>query len=155
MPLGNEFANGLVRGMGQAAGSAWYTSTYLYVIIAIVLLYYLHANPPEMFMRRLTAESIGYSSFVGEWHNGAEDDTKKTRTIEFAPDAKTVTKDGNQYDMEDALIYSVIGAPKLRFDAELADGKLSHVFVTAHEKYISVSIDGGKSMTYWKDKRRV
>lgn len=148
--LGNEFAAGAVRGMGQAVGNTWWMSRWVYVLIVIVILYFLHANPPLWIMSEMKADSVGYSSFVGKWHD------KKGRMIEWTASAKVFKRGDRTYDIEEPHIYALVGSPKMRFETELREGVLSHVFVIADSagKWVSLSVDGGKATTYWRDKRK-
>lgn len=145
-----EFVNGTVRGMGQAAGTAWYASKWLYIVIILVILYYFHTNPHESMMMRMDADAppAEWKQFVGKWYAGKH-------VIEFGALPKRFRRDDLRTEIEDPVIYSFAGTiPKVRFEVELSEGTLSHVFMSAHNKYISVSIDGGKATTYWKDKRK-
>lgn len=125
-------------------------SRWVYVVIVLVLLYYLHSNPPLWAMVALRGDSVGYSTFIGKWYD------KRGRIVEWTTDTGTFMRAGTQYDMEDPHIYAVVGSPKLRFETELYDGVLSAVFVVADSggKWMSMSIDGGKAVTYWRDKRK-
>ncbi len=145
--IGNEFMAGTVRGMGMAAGGAWYSSTWLYVVVIIIVVYYFHTNPPQHIMMALTGKSTGWDQFTGKWY-------ASKHTIKLSSDAKTFTRDGKDVDIEDGHIYALAGLPKVRFDAELTDGVLSHVFIIHKGKSLAVSIDGGKPIVYWKDKRK-
>ena len=151
--LGNEFAAGAIRGMGQAAGNAWWMSRWVWLIVIIIILYWFHSNPPAWLMREMTQDSVGYSAFVGKWYG------KKGRWIEWSKDAKKFTrKTGSDAadvaNIEEPRIYDLAGSPKIRFDAEIRDGVLSHVFAAASDKYVTVTIDNGRPTTYWRDRRK-
>lgn len=152
--LSNEFANGAIRGMGQAAGSAWYSSSWLLIAILIIVVYYLHNNPPEAIMSTLSSDSTGYQAFVGKWYARPQREGDQLRIVKFSADAKTFSMNGTKYAIEEGFIYAIAGAPKLRFDVELKDGVLSHVFAVATKKYITLSVGGGKPLVYWNDERR-